>query len=85
SAIDVETFAKAARLAHPRPATTEEAQYSLPYPVAAAVWAWADGNEAWYGVGPRRLLEDRLHDDRVLALAGRVNLIADPGLTARFP
>ncbi len=83
--IEVETFDKATRLAHPRPATTEEAQYSLPYPVAAAVWAWADGNTGWYGVGPRQLLEGYLRDERILNLAERVTLISDPGLTERFP
>jgi len=83
--IEVETFEKATRLAHPRPATTEEAQYSLPYPVAAAVWASADDSNGWYGVGPRQLLEDNLRDERVLALAERIRLISDSELTARFP
>ena len=85
AAIEVESFEKATRLAHPRPATTEAAQYSLPYPVAAAVYAQADGNGGWYGVGPHQILEDNLHDERVLSLAERVTLIPDPGLTARFP
>jgi 2-methylcitrate dehydratase PrpD len=85
SRIEVHTFEKATRLAHPRPATTEAAQYSLPYPVAAAVWVGGDGNDRWYGVGPRQLLEAYLHDERVLSLAERIDLIADPDLTARFP
>jgi 2-methylcitrate dehydratase PrpD len=85
SSIEVESFDKATRLAHPRPATTEEAQYSLPYPVAAAVWAEAERSNGWSGVGPRHLLEEYLHDEQVLALADRVRLISDPALTARFP
>jgi 2-methylcitrate dehydratase PrpD len=84
--IEIETFEKATHLAHPRPATTEEAQYSLPFPVATALRAWLDGaEEAWYGVGPRHLLESKLHDERTLALAGRIRLIAAPDLTACFP
>jgi len=84
--IEVKTFEKATRLAHPRPATTEEAQYSLPYPVAAAVLAWADrGTKGWDGVGPTQLLEDNLHNEQVLALAERVRLIEAPDITARFP
>lgn len=86
AAIEVETFEKATRLAHPRPATTEEAQYSLPYPVAAAVWAWADRSATgWDGVGPAQLLEANLHNEQILALAERVKLIEAPDITARFP
>jgi len=83
--IQVHTFEKATRLAHPRPATTEEAQYSLPYPVAAAVWAEAQGGNEWSGVGPEQLLEGYLHNEQVLALADRVTLINDAELTGRFP
>lgn len=86
AALEVETFEKATHLAHPRPGATEEAQYSLPYPVAAAVWASLERQEGdWYGLGPRHLLETRLQDERILDLARRVKLIAAPDLTARFP
>ncbi len=83
--IEVHTFEKATRLAHPRPATTEEAQYNLPYPVAVAVLAQAETGHGWSGVGPKQLLEGYLHNERVLALADRVTLVSDPDLTARFP
>ncbi len=83
--VEVETFDKATRLAHPRPATTEEAQYSLPYPVAAALWNRQQGQETWDGVGPNQLLEGYLNDERVLALSDRVELIEAPDMTARFP
>ena len=85
-AIRVETFEKATRLSHPRPESTEEAQYSLPYPVAAALRCWADrGDDGWYGVGPGQLLEANLSDPRVLELAEKIELVSDPDLTARFP
>lgn len=73
----VETFYEATCLNHPRPATTEEAQYSLPFPLAAAL---VHGN-----LGPRQLVGEALTDPRVLALAERVELIAAPDLSARFP
>jgi 2-methylcitrate dehydratase PrpD len=53
--------------------------------VAAAVWIGAEKHDGWYGVGPHQLLEDYLHDERVLSLAERIDLVTDPDLTARFP
>lgn len=85
TAIDVETFEKATHLAHPRPTATDEAQYSLPFPVAAALVKWATGGESWYGLGPRQLLEAHLNDEQTLALAERVALHPAADLTARFP
>jgi 2-methylcitrate dehydratase PrpD len=86
--IEISTFEKATHLNHPRPGTSEEAQYSLPFPVAAALCKWLDGGEggeAWYGLGPGQLLEDSLHNERILNLAQRVSLVEAPDLTARFP
>jgi 2-methylcitrate dehydratase PrpD len=83
--IEIETFEKATHLDHSHPATSEEAQYSLPYPVAAALWAWAEHSEGWFGLGPAQLLEDHLTDERVLQLAERINLVEAADLTARFP
>jgi 2-methylcitrate dehydratase PrpD len=83
--IRVETFEKATRLAHPEPRTTEEAQFSLPYPVAAALWNWADGRAGWYGLGPQQLLDEHLGDPRVLDLARRTALIPADDLTRAFP
>ena len=37
AAVEVTTFHEAARLAVRHPATTEQAQYSLPFPVAATI------------------------------------------------
>jgi len=75
--IDVTTFAAATRLAGRRPQTTEEAQYSLPFPLAVTL--------IYGNVGPDRLDDTGLADERVLALARRVHLEEDPALTARFP
>lgn len=75
--IRVETFAAAARLAHPEPATTEEAQYSLPFPVAAAL---VHGT-----LRPDHIVGAALEDPHVLALAQRVELAVVPELEAEFP
>jgi 2-methylcitrate dehydratase PrpD len=83
--IEIETFEKATHLDHPRPATSEEAQYSLSYPVAAALWAWVEHGDGWFGLGPAQLLENGLNDERVLQLAKRINLVEASDLTARFP
>ena len=75
--IRVVTFHEAACLTTRRPQTTEEAQYSLPFPVAAALV---------YGrLGPAELSGDALRDDGVLALAGRVELVEEPAYSERFP
>jgi len=75
--IKVYTFAAATRLAVARPANTEQAQYSLPYPVAAAAMAGR--------LDPEQMLQPALSDERILALAERVEMIFDPELEARFP
>jgi 2-methylcitrate dehydratase PrpD len=73
----VETFYEATRLDHRTPADTDTAQYSLPFPLAAAL---VHGN-----LGPRELIGEALHDRRVLDLAQRVELINAADLSARFP
>ncbi len=83
--IEVETFEKATHLAHPRPTATDEAQYSLPFPVAAALVKWANNDESWYGLGSRQLLEPYLEDPKTQALAGKVVLRSAADLTALFP
>lgn len=64
--IKVYTFEAAARLTRKPPQTTEEAQYHLTYPVAAAL---IDGQ-----VGPRQVTPPRLFDPAILALAERVEV-----------
>jgi 2-methylcitrate dehydratase PrpD len=75
--IAVHTFAAATRLAVTHPATTEQAQYSLPYPVAAAL---TDGT-----VGPQQVLPPRIHDPALTGLAARVTMHVDAALEEQFP
>ena len=75
--IRVRTFAAAARLPWRHPKNTEEAQYSLAFPVAAAL---LDGE-----VGPEQVLPPRLHDPDLLALMDRVRVEAADEFEAEFP
>jgi 2-methylcitrate dehydratase PrpD len=75
--ISVRTFQAAAQLSRARPQNTEEAQYNLAYPVAAAL---VDGE-----LGPRQVLPPRIHDPRLLELAGRVAVQVEPAYEALFP
>jgi 2-methylcitrate dehydratase PrpD len=74
-AVAVETFAAAARLATRRPETTEEAQYSLPYPLAAALVRGA--------VGAAELRS--FSDPEVGRLADAVTVQVAEAFEARFP
>jgi 2-methylcitrate dehydratase PrpD len=85
SAIRVETFEKAVHLDHPAPETTEQAQYSVPFPVAAALVKSAGRADGWYGLGPAELLEPGLDDPDTRRLARCVELVEAPDLTAAFP
>ncbi|MBN1835265.1 MAG: MmgE/PrpD family protein [Spirochaetales bacterium] len=64
--IVVETFDEAAALGTQLPATTEEAQFNLAWPVAAML---ADGE-----IGPAQTLEHRLRDEKFRKLAARVEV-----------
>jgi 2-methylcitrate dehydratase PrpD len=75
--IRVETFHEATRLSVRAPRTTEEAQYSLPFAVAAAL--------VFGTLGAEQVTGPALTDPRVLRLAGFIDLCADPDLSARFP
>ncbi|MBM4187182.1 MAG: MmgE/PrpD family protein [Gemmatimonadetes bacterium] len=75
--IRVHTFHEATRLVVRHPVTTEEAQYSVPFPVAAAL---VHGE-----VGPDQLSGAALRDPRVLAIADRVELIEEDAYNRRFP
>ena len=76
-AVEIETFHSANRLDQHRPATTEEAQYSLPFPVAAAI---VRGRLA-----PTDVSGDSLTDRAILAMSDRIRLIDAADLDARFP
>ncbi len=75
--IHVHTFHEAVRLACRRPQNTEEAQYSLPFPVAAAL---VHGR-----LGASELSGEALHDPLVLRLSDCVELVEDEGYNGRFP
>jgi 2-methylcitrate dehydratase PrpD len=75
--IHVRTFAAAAELSRAHPMNTEEAQYNLAYPVAAAL---IDGE-----VGPCQVLPPRIHDRSILELADRVTVEVDEEHERAFP
>ena len=75
--IVVRTFAAATRLPNTHPGDTEEAQYSLAFPVAAAL---LDGE-----VGPEQVLPPRLHDPELLSLLDRVTTEIAPEFEKEFP
>ncbi len=75
--IRVHTFYQATCLTCHRPKNTEEAQYSLPFPLAAAL---VHGK-----LGVEELIGENLHDPALLALSDSIELIHDPALSAQFP
>ena len=75
--IRVFTFHEAWRLAVKQPQTTEEAQYSLPFSVAAAL--------VHSRLGPVEMTGAGLLDPRVLRLLDLIEVLEDPLLSARFP
>jgi 2-methylcitrate dehydratase PrpD len=75
--IVVRTFEAATHLMVARPANTEQAQYSLPYPVAAAL---IDGR-----LDPQQVTAPCIFDEAVLRLADRVTVTVDEALERRFP
>jgi 2-methylcitrate dehydratase PrpD len=77
SRIRVLTFEAAATLSRDHPKNTEEAQYNLAYPLAAAL---VDGQ-----VGPRQVLPPRIFDDSLLELANRVEVEIAPEFEEVFP
>ncbi len=85
SGIRVETFEKAVHLAHPDPSTTEQAQYSLPFPIAAALVKASRPDDGWYGLGPDDLLDPQGADPETRRLAHAIELVEAPDLTAAFP
>lgn len=75
--IIIETFEEATHLQVRSPETPEEAQYSYPYPVAAAL-AHGRFTQAEHAVSART-------NSNILELAERVELTVDETLNARFP
>lgn len=77
TALRVRTFREASLLAVRRPTTTDEAQYSLPFPLAALL---VRGK-----VGPREIDGSGLTDAEVLRLSSLIELNEDAGYSAKFP
>ena len=75
--IRVRAFAAATRLPGNHPRNTEEAQYSLAFPVAAAL---LDGE-----VGPAQVLPPRFFDVDLLNMMDRVVVEVAPEFEAEFP
>jgi 2-methylcitrate dehydratase PrpD len=75
--IHVKTFSAAVRLPNHPPKTTEDAQYNLAFPIAAAI---LDGE-----VGPAQVLPPRLYDKQLLRLLNRVSTEVAPQYDAVFP
>lgn len=73
----VRTFAEAARLAFPRPRSSEEAQFSLPYALAAALVLGR--------IGPDEVGDRALGNEAVLDMAARVEMVAEPRFQKAFP
>ena len=77
SRIRVRTFEAAAALSCDHPKNTEEAQYNLAYPVAAALY---DGQ-----VGPSQVLPPRIFDNSLLELADKVEVEVASEFEKTFP
>jgi 2-methylcitrate dehydratase PrpD len=77
AAVRVETFDAAVRLDSRPPATTEDAQYALGFPLAAML---VRGR-----VGAQEIMADGLRDPDILRMAHRIVLQEDAAFTRRFP
>ncbi len=76
-AINVATFTEAAALSRAHPADTEEAQYNMAFPIAAAL---LDGE-----VGPAQTLPPRLFDADIHALMDRIDVTTADRFNREFP
>jgi 2-methylcitrate dehydratase PrpD len=75
--IDVRTFKEAALLRRAHPENTEQAQYNLAFPVAAAI---IDGE-----LGPKQILPPRIFASEVLDLADKVYTEVSAAFDRLFP
>ncbi|MFN0168905.1 MAG: MmgE/PrpD family protein [Bryobacteraceae bacterium] len=75
--IRIETFAEACALTRKFPQTSEEAQYSVAYPIAVAL---LEGD-----CGPAQVLERALPNERARGLMERMEFVVRPDFQARFP
>ena len=75
--ITIHTFHEAVRLGTAHPSTTEEAQYSLAFPTAAAL---VSGE-----LGPRQVGLEALADPSILGLCDRTKLVENEAYNTAFP
>jgi len=75
--IEVHTFHEAVHLNNRHPQSTEEAQYSLPFPLAAAL---VHGQ-----LGVLELGDEALTNTTILRISERIELIEDNVFSSRFP
>jgi len=74
-AVKIHSFQEAVDLAYQGyPTTTEEAQFSVMWPVAALL---VDGE-----LGPKQILEERFDDPQIRSLVDRMEMILDPEIDA---
>lgn len=74
--IRVKTFEEAIRLHQGYPGTTEEAQFSVVWPLACLL---LDGE-----LGPNQILEHRFSDPKVRALVDKIELVLDPAVDEMY-
>jgi len=75
--IQVRTPDKAANLDTIYPLSPEDAQYSIPFTLGAVL--------AYGKVGPAEMSIDRLKDPKILKVAEKVAVLADPAMQALYP
>lgn len=75
--VNVNTFLSAARLSKMEPATTDEAQYNIAWPVASAL--------VYGDVGFPQIRDEALKDEIVLGMMKRLSFVVNPKLNACFP
>jgi len=75
--VEVRTFDKAAKLDNPRPATMEDAQYSIPFVLGSIL---AEGQ-----FGPDQMRRDKLNSPHILKQAGKISLKVEPAFSKLYP
>ena len=75
--IKVFTFKESAALSRSYPQNTEQAQYNIGFPIAAAI---LDGE-----VGPKQILPPRLFDPDIKAMMDKIQIIAQDRFQTHFP
>ena len=75
--VTVYTFDSAAKLSKAVPHNTDEAQYNIAFPVAAAI---VHGD-----VGFNEIRDEAVNDPAVISMMGRLSFIVDPEMEKEFP